>query len=165
MVRVIWSGNDNNEDVKGKGVGDKDERAHKGVARRYSPLGVPSTYQGGPCLRKAPLAYTLRAPTNDPFVLLSIACPLSTNLRRSCSIALDDRRGKRGVQVWQRAASMSKRQGISATHSDFSALWACACWLRRAEQSRASPAKIGFASMYFLTPGQGRRRRETGSRS
>ena len=52
------------EDVKGKGVGVRDERAHKAVARRHPPLDVPSTHRDGPCLRTAPLAFTLRAPTN-----------------------------------------------------------------------------------------------------
>ncbi len=68
MVQVAWSGtwsgDDYTEDVRRKGAGVRDERAHKGVARRHPPLGVPSPRRGGLCLRTAPLACTLRAPTN-----------------------------------------------------------------------------------------------------
>ena len=66
LIDHVWDlvRDDYNEDVKGKGVGVRDERAHKGVARRHPALGVRSTRRGGPCLRTAPLAYTLRAPTN-----------------------------------------------------------------------------------------------------
>ena len=107
----------------------RDERAHKGVARRHPALSVRSTRRGGPCLRTAPLAYTLRAPTNmiRRFGLVMVSIGVFTSARGA--LTLEQRalrrhrqghRSRSAVNRTPRHLSVSVSEGVrSLLLSDF----------------------------------------------